>query len=229
MTYLSATSSYRRPMTGLVSILALSLLCACATQETTQTGFLDHGKATAAPLQQDTKKSGRLFYATNAKELARYRAFMVDEITFKPGLRIPETFKPEDIAELKASYKASLEAAFAQSFEKAAAPGDDVLRVRAAITGFERANVTVNVLTSLVIGPTSAGGASSEAEVVDSMTGTRLAAVATHTNGSLMLGGPLGFFSTYGHARRALDRHAQDLVELVTPSAFKTTQTQNSL
>jgi hypothetical protein len=229
MTHLSTKSSYRRPVTGLASVVALTLLCACASQETTQTGFLDHGHAAAAPLQPDAKKSGRLFYATNAKELTRYRAFIIDEITFKPGLRIPETFKPEDLAELKASYKVSLETAFAQSFAKAAAPGEDVLRVRAAITGFERANVTVNVLTSLVVGPTSAGGASSEAEVVDSITGTRLAAVATHTNGSLMLGGPFGFFSTYGHARRALDRHAQDLVELVTPSAFKSTMTNTAL
>lgn len=88
--------------------------------------------------------------------------------------------------------------------------------MRAAITDFKGANVWLNALALPVIGPVTAGGASTEAEVVDSITGEPLVVLAIHSNGTPFLGGPQNYWAQYGHARSAVSRHAKKLHQMTT-------------
>jgi hypothetical protein len=114
---------------------------------------------------------------------------------------------------LKVYYQEALRSAFAKQLPQTDVPGPDVIIVRAAITGVCQAHPVVNALAmAAVFVPVTAGAASSEAEVIDSVSGERLAALQGVTNGGrAFLGGPLGYLSTYGHARRALSRQANQL------------------
>lgn len=186
------------PVAALAAILFLS---GCGYQKTTQTGFLK----TYDPLP--------------AKELTTpYTKFLVDEIAYVPAESAPKKFDPVKLEKLKTKYKASLMKAFDDDqLEYATEAGPGVMRVRAAITDFKGANVWVNALALPVIGPVTAGGASTEAEVVDSVTGEPLVALATHSNGTPFLGGPQNYLAQYGHARSAVSRHAKKLHKLSTP------------
>jgi hypothetical protein len=123
---------------------------------------------------------------------------------------------PGAVENLKAYYQEALRSAFGKKLQQADAPGPDVMIVRAAVTGLRQAHPVVNALTmAAVFVPVTAGAASSEAEIVDSVSGERLAALQGVTNGGrAFLGGPVGYLSTYGQARRALSRQADELAKV---------------
>ncbi|NKC31944.1 DUF3313 family protein [Falsiroseomonas selenitidurans] len=189
------------------TLAALLLLAACAGQQTTATGFL----AAPPPAAED---GSRAFTAVPDR-LRGYRSVWVEEVAFSPGAGAPEAPDAAELAALRASYRAALREAFAARnyllLDAAPANPAESLRVRAAITGYERANVRLNLATTLLIGPVTGGGAASEAEVVDATTGERLAALSTHGNATPWLGGPLNYYRAHGHARAALARHAAAL------------------
>lgn len=178
------------PLAG--ALLLVIAGAGCATQRTTRTGFL---------------------------RPAAYHSFMISEVAFIPASNGSRTPNPDTVDALKRAYRQALEESFSASLRQVEEPGAGVLHVRAAITGFEGANVWLNVVASTVIGPITAGGASTEAEVVDSMTGARVASLATHSNGTPFLGGPFNYYKRHGHARTALRRHAKALGQRVGPVA----------
>jgi len=180
---------------------AALLLGACANQETTRSGFLrDYSLMTP-------DASGALVERAPA---SRYRAFVVDEVAYLPGAR-SEAATAAEIAELRAHYKAAAVKVFAQHYVQTAAPGPDVLRIRLAITGIDKADATLNYIATPLVGPVSNGGASSEAEIVDSTTGKRLAALSAHTNANPFTGGLFEYYTRLGHAKAVLARHAAEL------------------
>jgi hypothetical protein len=193
------------------ALLAATALSACAGQQTTRTGFLADAVPTAA-LVADAADPATLGFAAPAARLAGYAAVIVEPVAFRPGPAAPAEPDPAVVRGLSDIYAGALAASFRErGYAAVEAPSGRTLRVRAAITGYERANVALNVLTTLVIAPVTAGGASSEAEVLDAETGERLAALATHSNGTPFLGGPHNYYLEHGHARAALQRHAAAL------------------
>jgi hypothetical protein len=208
-----------RPAIPRAALLALSLLVpACAAQQTTATGFLD----AARPMTPSAEDPATLSFAAPAAKLRGYRAVMLEEIAFRPGPAAPAAPDPATLAALQAAYREALAEAFvARGYRVVAAPVAEggTLRLRAAITGYERANVLLNIATTLVIAPVTAGGAASEAELLDAATGERLVAQATHSNGSPLLGGPHNYYREHGHARAALARHARELAARMPPAA----------
>lgn len=201
----------------LAAILAFASLAGCAEQQTTRTGFLDAPTpVTASPLATDPEDAKALSYAADAERLSGYRRFTIEPVAFRRGPAVPERPDPAVVDALAVAYRAALvEALVARGYAPATPTGDEAgtLRVRAAITGFERANPALNALTALaVFVPVTAGGAASEAEIVDARTGERLAALAAHDNGTPLLGGPQNYVLEHGHARAALRRQARALV-----------------
>jgi hypothetical protein len=184
-------------------LLAALTLAACSAQETTRTGFLGPADLLA--------EGDSLAFSAAPGQLAGYRSALIEIVDFRPG-PAAAAVEPAVIEGLRTAYREALEAAFAERGYAPAMPAEatqpGTLRVRAAVTGFERANVPLNVLTSLVIAPVTAGGAASEAEVLDGPTGSRLVALATHSNATPFLGGPHNYYVEHGHARAALVRHA---------------------
>lgn len=92
-------------------------------------------------------------------------------------------------------------------------PGPGVLRVRTAIVDARKANVGVNVLTSLLLMPVTRGGMAAEAEVVDSGNGARIAALAWSRSGAKLAEVGLSY-TGLGHARSGLRGFAKRLAEL---------------
>ncbi len=205
-----------------VRILALLpvgiTLCGCASLAPTQTGFLTNYDAIQPtrtyPYNPNFRKPGL--------RSAAYRAFMVAPVTFKAT---NPHGKPDAkmTAILVSDYRQKLRESFLKHYSEADAPGPGVMLVRAAITDARHANPYINGVTMAVaLVPVTAGGASTEAEVVDSVTGERLAALEGYNSGGRsFLGGPLGYLSKFGHARRAFKIQADKLEKLVSDTKSK--------
>jgi hypothetical protein len=184
-------------------IVSALVLGACARQETTRTGFL-HDYSAMAP-----SSGGSLAYRA-AAGAAGYTAFIVDDVVYMPGAK-SEALDETDIAALRAHFKSVAHTAFARDFRAVDSAGPGVLRVRLAITGIDKASAVLNYVTTPLAGPVSNGGASSEAEIVDSVSGVRLTALSTHSNATPFKGGLLGYYTKLGHAKSLLQRHAEQL------------------
>ena len=204
-----------------LALLSLLLLGACANQQTTNTGFIQAQAGKPVALVADTEEADRKIFTAPPAVLAGYHSFILEEVALRPGPQMPADTAAEVRDDLKQTYADALRQAFGARLKQVQHPGPGVLRVKAAITGFERANVALNVVTSALVGPVTAGGAASEAVVVDSQTLAPVLALATHSNGTPLMGGPVGYFTQHGHARRALVRHAQELAGLMTPAAAR--------
>ena len=207
-------------MTRRLPLLALVLLIpACAAQQTTATGFLSPG----APLAAAAEDPASLTYAAPAPQLRGFRAVIIEDIAYRPGPAAPAQADAAVLADLRGAYRQSLAEAFAARgyrLVSAPLPEGKTLRLRAAITGYERANVALNIATTLIAAPVTAGGAASESEILDAASGERLVAQATHSNGSPFLGGPHNYYREHGHARAALDRHARELAARLPMAAI---------
>lgn len=199
-------------VTAMSVVAQIAFLVGCAATQPTQTGFLTHYED-IAPRQSG--ESDPAFRKTGSWE-TNYTGFIVEPVVFRRDAAMPD-LDAETVQTLTADYQAKLVEAFAVRFKPVTSPGPGVLRIRAAITAAERANPVVNVVTmAAVFVPVTTGGASTEAEVLDSVTGERLAALTAFNNGGRsVLGGPVGFLSQYGHARRAFTVQAGKLKDLV--------------
>lgn len=188
-------------------------LGACANQAPTQTGFL----ADYSSLKPTKDHPEDPSYRRPGLDGSRYASFILDAVVYRPAPGALRGLDQSTVAELTADYQEKLRTAFAARFSPAPGPGPGVLRVRAAVTNVERSNAVLNVVTMAATGiPFTAGGASTEAEVVDSETGERLVALQTFNNGGKsFLGGPVGYMSQYGHARRAFAKQAELLCDLL--------------
>lgn len=115
-----------------------------------------------------------------------------------------------EILELERYFQKSVAEKLAPEFAIVREPGPDVLRIRPAITRVDRANPLVNVVTTAAVFiPLDMGGASIEVEILDSLTGERLAAmVETKSGNPLQL---IASLSQYGHAENAMDDWASEL------------------
>ncbi len=82
-------------------------------------------------------------------------------------------------------------------------PGPGVLRLRAAITDIEKTTPIMNIHPAMKISGIGLGGASMEAEAVDSQTRERVIAVVDSREGSrASIGAGL---QTFGHAKQVMD------------------------
>jgi hypothetical protein len=147
----------------------------------------------------------------------KYTAFMVDPVAvhFNEGAKAIKAKSEGKVTEKDmmdlANYfhdaivKAILEAGYSVTYQ----PGSGVARVRAAITDMEETNVILSAIpmTRVATGA-GVGGASMEAEFVDSMTGKQFAAVVEAKAGSRV---PFSGLSEWGGARSAIDEWAKRL------------------
>lgn len=193
------------PLAALAAGLALA---GCASQQPTQTGFLgDYSRLTAT--------SGNPAWR-DAAALTAYNAFIVDEVVYRPAEGAP-ALKPEEAARLTGEFRDRLVATLSERYRHADAAGPGVMRVRAAITNVDDVVPVLNAVTMAAIwAPVTSGGATTETEVVDSVSGARLAAAIGYNNGNRgFLGGPAGFLVPGEQARIALTLQAKELRALL--------------
>lgn len=91
--------------------------------------------------------------------------------------------------------------------------GPGVLRIRTSIVDVKKANVPMNIVTSLLAVPLSQGGVAAEAEVLDGGSGERVAALSWSRRGVRITQASLKY-SRLGEARQGLRAFAARLAGL---------------
>jgi len=153
----------------------------CAGLEATPTtGFLDSYEELESV---DEDKELRVF-KSDSLDPAQYHSFIVDSVslTFDIEAKANE-IEPEKIVELKSFFREQLIDVFSSRYTQVTTPGPGVLRVRTALTEMIANKVYLNLHWSTTLAGFGIGGASFEAEVVDSQTGERLASVVDTRRG----------------------------------------------
>lgn len=205
-------------LNGLMMIVASFLLFGCAGEpKVAPSGFLqDYPEFQAGP-------DGGVdqVYIKPGTDLSKYNRVMLDEAQFflKKGAA-DHGLQASELKELSDTFHSSVLEALGETYPVVTEPGSDVLRIRLAITDIETSNPAMSGLSTLtpvglVVSTakkattgtyTGVGGASMEAEFLDSMTNERLSAGIDTFNGSKMSG-----FSKLGATKEAFEFWAKRL------------------
>jgi hypothetical protein len=187
------------------------LLVGCASHTVICTGFLS-GSQALVPAASDAS-----FRSYVKPELApgQYTHYLLDPVVFEPTSSAALT--EAETAQLKTDSAFAVRQSFETKFQPTTQAGAGVFRLRVAITGVDKSNPGLNVAMAILIVPLANGGASTEAEALDSITGERLVAVLASSNDSLVKGEFDGFFSEFGHARLHFSKQADALRDHISP------------
>lgn len=194
------------PHRALPALAALALLAGCSAPKQTHelSGFL--GDTSQMRVRHDL--GGLLYYEKENARILEYEKVLLEPpvVLFSPGAD-PSAVSAKDREGLAAYFGERMRAAIEDGYPIVTQPGPDVLRVRAAITGVSPVR-TPGYAAEHDTGPSlDVGSAAIEAEVVDSMTGERLAAFAD--NQGIRRFGSLGFASKWSDAKAAFDDWAK--------------------
>jgi len=177
----------------------LVVAAGCAQQQVKYSGFLENYPA----FQPGPSDGVDLVYLKKGVDFSKYNKVMFDQVVF--FLKEDSKYKgiqPEEIKELAAMFHVAAAKAMEGAYPIVGEPGADVLRVRVAVTDIEPSNpATSGISTVMPIGlaistikkgmtgkHTGVGGASMEAEFLDSVTNERLAAAIDTKWGSKLSG-----------------------------------------
>ena len=185
-----------------VAVVVMLAQCGCGPGAATKTGYLsDYSRLRAT-------SSSSLRYV-NERALAKYSDFMVDtvDVYFHSGAKgIKEQSKghltQEDIDDL-ANYMHTVlvNAVNASGRNVVYHHGPGVARIRAALTDINKSNATSFLPVAKMTG-VGLGGASLEAEIVDSKTGEQIAGVIEAQLGSRI---PFSGLDKWDAAKQAMD------------------------
>lgn len=187
-------------MIGFVPLLivAAAMFVGCA-QEMADSGFLRDYSA----LKPNPAMDGALYYQHPSKSLKEYRRFIIEPVVIHFAPNAAGTgIDPDELKELADYWREEAVKALSQRYQVVTVPGPGVLRIRAAITGIKKTTAVFNIHPAMKASGIGLGGASMEAEALDSQTGERIVAVVDSRMGSRL--GVVSGLQTYGHAKEVL-------------------------
>ncbi len=212
------------------STLLLGTLCvACATTTQNRTvgtsGFLDD----YSQLKKGGEDQALMAYVDKSVNFSRYDAVFIDPVRIVRSddsamAEIPE----EDLKVIADYFYASLNENLSKRYPRVKQPGPSTLRLRVALTDVSKSNVVmdtmssfmppmvaVSSITKLATGHTLAvGSATVEVEILDSVSGKRLAAAVDGQSGTKYSSGG-GKFNKWADAKDACDFWAQRVARLL--------------
>ena len=178
-------------------VTTLVLFSGCEESKQVETGFLsDYSK-----LQKESDTSLRY---VNNEALAKYSSFMVDPVKmhFHSGAESKGQLTEQQITDLtNYLHTKILEAVQGAGKKVAYQPAAGVARIRVALTDIKRSS-ELSMLPQASLMGAGIGGASMEAEVVDSMTGEQIGAVLESAKGSNI---PLANLGDWTAAKSVMD------------------------
>jgi hypothetical protein len=192
----------------LLSVLIL-VLCGCGGGKQSETGFLsDYSR-----LQQRSSTSFR--YASYPEKLGDYSKFIIDpvQVQFYAGSKAEKEkakgkLKESDISALQNYTRESMVRALSDRYKIVYQSGDDVARIRVALTDLQKSKIIMNVLPAAKVSGGGLGAVSMEAEIIDSQSGKQIRAIVeTQTGTRLSFDG----LRTWGDAKAVIDRWAKEL------------------
>jgi len=193
--------------------------CAAKKVELTQTGFLrDY-----AQLKEDDRQEGVLIYRNESVDLTQeYTKVMIAPVVIMlDQSEGKKELSQEDTSKLANFFYGKLHEKLQGHYEIAMEPGEGVLLLRSALTNLLANRRYLNIHWSTTLMGAGIGGASIEAELVDSLTNERVLAFTDARKGDrLNLKKPGELLPTYtdgltkwGHTESVLEYWAQALVD----------------
>ena len=190
-----------------LAVIAIALTTAgCGGKHRKPTGFLsDYSKL--------VEESGSIMRYMNEAALNKYSGFIVDPIQTR--IDDPDrTLSDEDIADLTSYMYDKVVEAIKKSDDRIAyRPAADVARLRIAFTDIGKSH-PISILPYSSIAGFGIGGASAEAELVDSMTGQQIAAVVQSKEGQSKI--PFTTLGDWTAAKQTIDTWAKNLEKRLT-------------
>ena len=195
-----------------ISMLVFVLVCAVALVgcglEVKQSGFLkDYSQ-----LKPSDKVDGTMIYENPAKPLKAYDKFMIEPIVvhFAPDAK-GGGIDPDTLNELTTYFHSEVTKMLTENgYSVVKEPGPGVLYVRAAITQIDKTVPIANIHPGMKMTGIGLGGASMEAEAVDSQTKEVVFLVTDSQNGSRL--DMAGGFQSYGNAKSVMRGWAERFV-----------------
>ena len=227
--------SYTRHMVVLCTITALAcMLAACATHQarkTSTTTFLGD----YSMLKEGGDGRALLLYINPEADFKAYKAIMMDPVKlYASGKHEMDTLTQEDRQRILNYADAALRKQLGVDYKLVSAPGPGVMHLRVAITEAEDSNVTLDTISTIVpiglaLSSLSAlatgewgftGSAGLEVELLDSVSGRRLAAAVDRRTGG-KVSGKGDKFDDWRTVQSALDYWANQMRERLAEERAK--------
>lgn len=203
------TMKKRANITIIIMAIVVCLMliqCGCGSKSAAKTGFLSN----YSHLKEESDTSLRYI---NEGALARYSSFIVDpvDVHYHSGSKSKGKLTEEQIKDLTGYMHSKILEAFRNAGKGIAyRPAPGVARIRVALTDINPSSwASLVPQTRLILG-TGLGGASMEAEIVDSMTGEQIGAVVESKLGSRI---PFTELGKWDSAKAAMDSWGKRLQE----------------
>jgi len=200
-----------------LAVLLLFTGCAKKQMNLTKTGFLN----SYADLQEEKEYGGMQIYrnpSVNIKD--RYSKILIAPVQFRldPTLK-QHALDNEEREFLADHFQKTLSEGLVRNFEIVSEPGPDVLLLRTAITDIMPNKVLLNIHWSTTLLGAGIGGASLEAEIVDSISGERILAFVDARKGKSAFQEPkhliqnyAGGLTKWGHTKEVIEKWAGQMV-----------------
>ena len=167
-----------------IIIFCLIMVMGCSSRGV----FPDFYQGKYPDFQTGPEGGADLIYVNKGADLKRYKMIMLDVLFFFDSIEKYRAIHPEEINELPKALKAAFADALGDAYPLVDKPRHDVLRVRIAITGVVPLIPDSGTKTGMAEKDrpgkfASVGGASMQAEILDSWTGERIGAVIDSKGG----------------------------------------------
>ena len=193
------------------AIAVMFALGACATDDTMKpsfSGFLgDYSQ-----LKPDPEFDDALRWANPNMSLAGYSSFIVDPVIVQFAHSDEGTaLSPDELKELTDHFRSEAITALSEKYKVVNEPGSGVLRIRVAITSIETTTPILNIHPAMKLTGLGLGGASMEAEAIDSVSGERIVAIVDSQQGNRM--SIAEGLQTLGHAKQVMSYWVERAME----------------
>ena len=189
------------------SLMIAGLLVGCTGRpKVTHSGFLrDYSQL---KLEEDGAKR----YLNPSKNLRQYKKFVIDPVVvhFAPSAK-GTAIAPAKLKELSDYFRNQLVKGLSKRYRVVRSSGPGVLRIRIAITDIKKTTRVANIHPGMKMSGIGLGGAAMEAEVVDSVSGERVAAIVDSQSGGRL--GITAGLKKYGHAQQVMDGWVERFVK----------------
>lgn len=195
----------KRNMLIIVTMVIMATVLGCQPKSAVKTGFLsDYSRLEAA--------SGTSLRYVDTRALGSYSTFIVDPVAGRLYGGSRGKISGEDLRDLTNYMHAAIVGQLSKRYAIAYRPGPGVARIRVAITDLKKSNAALNVVPQTKLAGVGLGGASMEAEMVDSQTGRQIGAVVESQLGQRL---SMAGISTWGDAKAVMDDWAKRLKKRV--------------
>lgn len=199
-------------------LLLATLFASCASLSVPTTGFLENREQLTRNEDHEVwgVPDGVDLYVAPDLDASKYDSVFIAETVYMPSASARHTPSEKSLAKLKANFSKYLGKRLSRDFTLVDKPGPRTLHVRAAIAEVVRERVWLNILTVILIVPVDMGGIAGQIEVLDSLTGERLIAMAAHRDGTPFL--VLECFGPYDHADWGMRKWATKMRSILDAS-----------